>query len=494
MKVYEILNKLSSTTSTNDKIKILKENKNNNIFKLVIHSAYEQSIIFNIKSTTFLDSVPPSEENDDEVLLLALNDLKVLVNRSLTGNKAKEYLKEVFSFLTKENQDIIKRIIKKDLKVGINISSIVKVFPNLLYIPKYMGCAPYNEKAARNIFLKCKSKEKYAFSEIKYDGRYMNGIYSKEFGIKPESRNGKISNILKLNKKSIFDKLFKEIYNIYKQDFVLNGELLLKDYPDRQKANGIIASVIKISEKILNGTVKKELDKFEKENGISYETAISKIQYVVWDIIPLDKYYEGFYILPRYLRIEILSGLISKLKEAQKDIIKISEYKKVKSYKDAINHYSECISKKEEGTVLKAYEAPWADGKDKNFQIKIKPIMTSDLIVYDFSYGNTGTKYEKDINVLICGTSDGLLKCRASGLKEKDMKECNKREKENNLIGSIVEIKSNGISTTNNGNSFFYPNFIQFRDDKKEAETLDSIQDNWDMVLGIRNIKENNER
>jgi len=491
MKVYNILQKIKNTLSMNEKTKILKDNIDNNILKLVLYTVKDTSITFGIKSLDFLDNIDSFEEyNSDEPLLLAINDLTPLINRALTkmsGNKAKEYLTEVFSMLNKEHQEILKLVIEKDLKAGISTSIINKVFPGLIYKPQYMGCAPYKPEYAKKLIDSSVKKYEFAISEIKYDGRFMNGLYSKELGVKAESRNGKISDIVNLKGESIFSKLFVEVYKIYKEDFVLTGELLLRDTPNRHKANGIVASIIKISEKILlDKDVSKELVKFKKEHSIDYEHAIKKVQYIVWDIIPLELYYTGKYSLQRYLRLKILEKMTKELKEKQRLQLRCCEYKKIKSYDEAIEHYVECISKGEEGTVLKGANSIWENGKDWKLQIKIKPTMTSDLIVKGFSYGNKGTKYEDSINVLLCESLDGKVKCRASGLKEKDMKTCMELNSTEDLLNSIVEVKSNGLSRTDDSYSLLSPVFTQFRDDKNNPETLSDVENNWNMVLGLK--------
>jgi DNA ligase-1 len=137
----------------------------------------------------------------------------------------------------------------------------------------------------------------------------------------------------------------------------------------------------------------------------------------------------------------------------------------------------------QEGTILKAYEGIWRDGKP-NHQIKLKLEMNVDLEIVGFNYGTPGTKNELVISSLNAQSSDGKLVTSPQGLTEELMKFIT--ENKEALLGRIIECKCNGISRDKTGGySLFYPAFKGLRDDKNTADSLEDIIANENMVKSV---------
>ena len=141
------------------------------------------------------------------------------------------------------------------------------------------------------------------------------------------------------------------------------------------------------------------------------------------------------------------------------------------------------MARGEEGTILKSYDGEWKDGKP-TWQIKMKLELALDLVITGFNYGTKGTKNENVVSSLNAETSCGKLKTRPQGLTESLMAEIT--ENQENLLGTIIEVKCSGLSFDNTGAySLLYPAFKGFRDDKSEANSLDECIEIQNAAIGL---------
>ena len=438
--IYEILEKIKNENSTNKKIEILKQNKNNNLLKKILFYTYNNLYNFYIKKIPNVKSHSNLTIESEEVWNL-LDDLR---QRKITGNFARDKVKFILEKLNEKDAEIFTKILKKDMKIGINRKTINKVWNNLIPEIPYMGARAFNEKD----FNKLLNQVEYLYAEVKYDGEFVN-IINENGNIKTLSRNGK-------------DIYLEHLFDI-KEGYVLTGELLVKNV-DRYTSNGIINSLKQINEKIKLGTIKtKELDDFYKRYGKLPEDIEKDIYVVVWDCIPYEEWIKGKWEVQLYKRRKILKDFI-------KDNIHLVEYKIVKTKEEIFEYYYKKLQDGEEGIILKDPNSIWKDGKYKEIQ-KFKNVIELDLKIVDYKYGTIGSKYENVINRLVLETEDGKLKTTASGISEEMMNYLTKEK--DNLKNKIVVIKCNGISKNKEGEySLLHPRIEYIRDDKNIANTL----------------------
>ena len=118
----------------------------------------------------------------------AVDSLSILSSRTLTGNAAIAQLTLTLSAISENDAKVIERIIQKDLKCGVNTSTINKVWPNL--IPEFpcMLCSPFEQKLVDKIVFP-------AIVQKKEDGMRFNAIVKFDRDLKGtvefRSRNGK---------------------------------------------------------------------------------------------------------------------------------------------------------------------------------------------------------------------------------------------------------------------------------------------------------------
>ena len=123
--VIKILEELESTTATSEKIKILTQNSFNVKLKEILFLTCNPYITFGIGKKTFTSYKPWIYENT----FGDLKDLLAMLVRNNTGsNECKNHILTFMSTRTAREQEWIKRIILKNLKIGVGYKTLNKVF------------------------------------------------------------------------------------------------------------------------------------------------------------------------------------------------------------------------------------------------------------------------------------------------------------------------------------------------------------------------------
>ena len=105
-------------------------------------------------------------------------------------------------------------------------------------------------------------------------------------------------------------------------------------------------------------------------------------------------------------------------------------------------------------------------------QIKFKGEETTSLHVVGTQDGREGSKYEGQIGALICESEDGELMVNVgSGLTDED-------RLRTDFIGKIIEVKYNAKIKSKGSNtwSLFLPRYLEIRNDRDTADTIDHIK------------------
>jgi DNA ligase-1 len=462
--IKQILDEIKNESSTNQKMVILAKYKTNDLLKQVLYLACSKRVKFYIKQIPRY--TPTGNGLTLEQALIRLNDLST---RKYTGEAASDFLYDILNSLTADDGYVIERIIDKDLKIGMG-SNINKVFPKLIEETPYMGAKPFDTKLVKDLFVGGKS----CFIDVKMDGRYNNAII-RSGEVELESRSGET---VILENAKFLTELAKF------PDCVLNGELTIAGV-DRYKANGMIISMIDIIKKQDTRPPAETYNKllaFEKENNCTFQEALDRIIYTVWDIITIDEYFDQESKTPYEKRWTYLKFVLSGIDAI---MVQLVEKTIVKSYDEAIAFFQDCLNRGLEGSIVKSMDGKWKDGKPK-WQIKMKLEMDLDLQIIGFAYGTKGTKNENVISTLECQSADGILKANPAGMDEATMDYVTKNQ--NSLLNTIVHVKCSGISKDSNGNfSLLHPRIGEqkFRDDKKVADTLVQIQAIEAMCKGL---------
>jgi len=461
MTIKQIFDEITNEPGTNQKMVILDKYKGNMLLKQVLYLANSKRVKFYIKQIPTYTS----SNTAPATLEVACKSLTRLSDRLVTGHAAIAELINICESLTADDAYIIERIIEKDCRLGMGTTNINKIFKGLIEDTPYMGAISFDEKKARTIFVGRTS----AYSQIKMDGRYCNAII-RNGDVELESRQGEAT--------VVTGATFLEELTRF-PDCVLNGELTM-DGVSRYESNGIIASIISIlSKKESRGSDEtlKHIAKFQQKHG-DFASALQSIRFTVWDMITTDEYFDQKSFVPYEDRVANYSMLLNRLQPTMISAVKMQT---VANYEEAIKHFQKALADGQEGTILKAIDGGWKDGKP-NWQIKMKLEMDVDLRITGFNYG-TG----KNINVISsvnAESSDGKVVTRPTGINEAMMQHVTDNQQQ--LLGTILECKCSGLSKDSDGNySLLHPVFKQLRDDKDTCDDLQSIIAIENMVKGL---------
>ena len=468
MHILDLFEKIRATNKKSEKIAILSANKDLPHLKDVIYLAHSPRVKFYIKAIPDYKSSEPWSPALNPNFNFSLSRLKDIQDRITTGSEAIKRLKEILEVVSPQHAEIIKLIIGKDLKIGMD-SSINEVFPGLIEESPYQGASSYSKSKFLKLFENAKKDDAYPYvvSQIKADGTYRNAILS-DGDIILESRQGELSYFPE--DIPLYNDLY-EIMGIF-QNHVVTGELVLSCEPDRPKANGIITSIMKYYQDLMVRPEKESiaiLKKFEEKHG-EIDKYLQALEMHVWDLIPADDFVNGSCNTPYETRFDQISCAISELYLSHVSHVKVVETRHAQTPEQALEHYSSAQARGLEGTIVKSASAGWKSGKP-TYQVKLKLEMELDLKIVGFKYGTPGTKNEDWISVIELESSCGKLSTAPGGMKEDLMKYVTANM--DKLKGTIVSIKCNGITNTAKGYSTMHPSIVELRTDKKIANSLD---------------------
>ena len=432
MNLNEFFNHLASDAGRNFKIAELEKHKSNDLLQTVIILALDPFTQFYIrkipKYTRGVHSIP---------LVQSCKQLKKLASREYTGNAAIDMLTSLLESSTPDDAKVLERIIQKDLKCGVSISTVNKVWPEFIHDYPCMLCSPSDEKLISKF-------EFPAIVQLKMDGMRFNAIV-KNGKVEYRSRNG------------------KEIHGIkhLDQDFIVlsgskncvfDGELVVNDKGiilDRQTGNGI-----------LNKAVKGTISDLESH----------KIRATVWDVIDYEDFTVGYSSVPYRDRFERITSTIFT------DAVKVVEHQMVESITEAREVFDRYLAAGEEGIILKVGTAPWENKRVKH-QLKFKGELECDLQIVDVQEG-TG-KYVGMLGAIVCqsGSDDGKTVTVSVGSGFSDDHRINLWHIRRELLGKIVALKYNSrIKNKQGGDSLFLPIFLEIREDKTDADNYKEIK------------------
>lgn len=447
---YDTLMKIRNTSGKNDKIALLAAQKGNAFLKEYLRMTYEPRVNFYMKK---VDPKFATQVYGVKMDLTALEQItRTISGRVLTGHAAREWLANMHkSFGTDEERELLELLIGRDVKAGMSGGTINKVWPDLLTDVPYMRCC-----LPKDTDLDKFDWRTGVFSQMKCDGMFANVTHSANGEVRIESRSGSPFPI------DMFGDIVEAVKARVHPGIQLHGELLtFKDgeVAPRQIGNGMLNSVLQ------GGNLK---------DGYT-------VRLVVWDAIPeAEAKPKNKYKLAYAHRYEILQKMFGGL--GSDAAVQVVETRVVHSIKEAGEHYKEVLLRGLEGTVMKNPTGIWEDTTSKN-QVKFKMEVTVDLRVKGYNPG-TG-KNEALFGSLQCETSDELLEVNVTGFSD-DLRAELFEDIDNLINGGIVAVKSNCLmapSTPGGKWSLFLPRFEERRLDKKRADTLQEIKDQFEAAI-----------
>jgi len=425
--VYDILQLISETSKSSEKLKIIKQYETNSDFSKVVELCLNIYKRYNVTKLEFikLDNEFKSKYmTEDHINLWKMLDY--LTTKNGATNDDNLWLSKFASY-DEYTVDVIKRIINKKLKVGAGLKTFKKVFPNL---PDFgvMLCIDDIDKHIKA----CNTFDNMCWS-IKLDGVRVvanNGSYF--------SRNGLNYNNFSIFDKELerFDKIFKKIVPPYYTDDILkDGEVITTDFQN-----------------LMGECRSKEFDN-------------SNFTFNIFDLtIPKIPFSERYKILFNIFKYAAKTKQFKKLKLVEHHIC--SDYK---TNDDLIKLTEQICNSGEEGIVCKNLSSKYEYKRSNNW-LKCKKFMYSDeidldVIVEDFDFGEG--KYSNLVGKLNCYymIDDKKISFKVgSGFTDMERKDMLDN------IPEVIEIKFQGFT---NASKPRFPIFVANRIDKDPDDCVD---------------------
>lgn len=456
----EKIDKLKATSSSKEKVRLLKLFLTDDYFKRVVEMAYDETLHYNV------NKIPAGHRPGVPDFDHLLSSLRSFARMQGMTHQDKQFL----AHLCYDPQwtTLVELICNKDLKCGIAAGLINQAAPNLIKVIPYMRCS--NTKKM--------SKIQYpAIVQNKEDGLFVNVIITED----------EISFITRSGGKLIFPQqcnLYKAVKSLQNaESTVFMGELRIAKNDER-----ITNEFGKyLPRKEGNGIINKALAK-NIENGISLEEA-NRIHFICWDVIHLINFWDGLCIIPYQQRFHTLQCyLIDNF-----EYIHPPKGKLVKTKQEAQDFAIKQIAEGEEGAILKSKDAMWKDGtspeciKLKSGDLGIDKERECELRVVDFEKGKKGTKFEKCIGSLVCQSHDKLLEVNVGTGLSNDDRFYNFTDTDEQLtklfddtyFDKIITVRFNEIIQDKKGSKhrLFLPRFIEIRHDRTVADDLEYIKE-----------------
>jgi hypothetical protein len=430
MNYNAFFNDLAANSSRNYKIEQLEKNRDNGTLRRIIQLALDPFTQFYIRK------IPTYTPTGKSPLDWGIDGLYELSHRVVTGNAAIDWLRKILTDLSADDAKVIERIIQKDLKCGVQVSTANAVWTGLVSDYPVMLCSQFEQKLVDKVQFP-------ALVQTKMDGMRFNAIV-RDRKVEYRSRNGKEIQLLG-NLDADFIALAGDV------DCVFDGELLVVDGSgvvlDRQTGNGILNKANK-------GT-------------ISVNEA-SMVRATVWDVIPYMYFVDGHCPVNYGKRWGSLCTLMDTHQPKKVSLVDSWE---VDTYDEAKTLFEGLLAQGQEGIILKDKSGVWEDKRAKH-QIKFKGEMECDLKIVAVEEG-TG-KYAGMLGAIICESADGVVKVNVgSGFNDAHRTQLWKE----NLIDKIVAVKYNmRIKNKAGEESLFLPIFVEIRDDKDVADNDKDIK------------------
>lgn len=424
--VSEMVERLKETNSTKDKELILSKYKGFKEIEKFLYYLYNPHLKYGI-SESKLDEIEGSMKNaKEEFVFPDLYSFLVHLSISNINDSLRDQIGILLNLIEdKKIKELIKCLLIKDLKVGLGIKTVNKVFKDLIPTHEVQLAKKYEPG-------KTKLKDKFFVTE-KLDGIRCTAYFEGN-ELKIKTRQGKdITGLVEIEKVLMDNRVAWE-------DYILDGELL---------------SIGSTPQDVYKHTMEKVQNKNERKTGIEFR---------VFDIVPLadflDKKSEVLYSFRR----KVLSYLKENFTIFDSEFLTMVPLLYSGQDENVIlSILDEVVAEGKEGLMINL-DKPYEFKRTSNL-LKVKKMYSMDLEIVGFEEG-TG-KNKNNLGALLVdfkGNKVGVGSGLTDWLRE-DM--WNNKSK---YLNRIAEIQYFEVSKDKNGiESLRFPVFKCIREEEKEV-------------------------
>lgn len=423
----DMVEKLQATTGRKEKESILSQYKDNFEIKLILRYVYDPYIILGLSKKSLTKQVPVEAESIPSDII----ELLTYLAKHNTGRYVDIAYAQAFINAHEEYRDLILDIISKDLRTGVQPTTLNKIFGEGFI-------RPFGVQLAQRYF---ENPEKFLpkgttfILSQKLDGIRCVIIKGYNGNVEFFTRQGQpINGLVELAEEAKY----------LSSGYVYDGELLLdKD--------------VKESKDLYRETV-KVVNSDKEKRGIIFNC---------FDSIAYVDYVKGFDERPTYLRKDFVHKLFQSpnfhyIREVP-NLYMGMDQAEVTKWLDKIT------SEGGEGVMINIANAPY-ECKRSRFLLKVKKFNSADVRVLSLEEGTGANKGRLGaVQVEFLGPDGKLYNCRVgSGFEQSEREYFWKNPDQ--LQGRIIEIKYFEISNNqeNENYSLRFPTFKSVRFDKDE--------------------------
>ena len=417
--VIKLFRQIQSTSSLNDKKKIITDNKDNELFKKCLRFLLDGNVVTGISDAKL-------NKNLEFVVKGVLLNFEYVMNYLLENNSGKDidiaWMQQFISCQPDEDKEFYSQMITKKFRLGADAKLVNKCIPGL--IPTFdVMLGTSIEK------IKLKGDEKIFISQK------LNGTRCAFIGDKCMTRQGKEYTGLQ----HIIDDLQKLVGT----DMFVDGELVYKN------KEGLTDS-----------------EAFQKGTGIAMSKSEDKsdLKLVIFDMFPLEEFWKGQSKESYFQRRKDLNLL------AMQIVLSNTENLDVVPCIYSGNDHSviwDCLDKAEENDwegVMVNLDTPYECKRSKNL-LKVKKFYTYDLEVVDVEEGdgrNKGT-----LGALVVKYKNNTVNV-GSGFTDEERRTL--WENKEDIVGRVIEVKYKEITVDKKTGleSLQFPVFCGIREIGKE--------------------------
>lgn len=424
--VIQILEELESTSGSLAKRDALETNVSNELLKRVFVATYDAYTTYYVNKFRMPAGSDDDEGGDDDALEAFLALLDKLAARELTGNDAKHAVELTLSSMTDVQQKWCQRIILRNLRVGVQESSINKVWPKALRTFGVSLAETLKTEFVKGTGIRILEPVKYPVRvEPKLDG--LRCIAFKKDGVVAMfTRNGTPIDTLPRIKQALEAASYDNV--------VLDGEMLAHDWNE--------------SASIMMAKKSKHDD--------------SNMVYNVFDALPLEDWVSQCTAIPYYERVK----LVSKVAIMGGSVVKQVPHITANNEAELLAYFQECLDNAFEGVMLKSMRTAYRFKRSDNI-LKMKPVATFEGVIVGHYEGRRGTRHEGLFGGFNVVLMSGEV-TRVGGGFSDALKADIQLNGPDTFVGKIVEIEAQPDAMTKDGltrdGRARFPVFCRFRD------------------------------
>ena len=431
----EVVEQLRNTGSTKEKGNILKANVNDEALQKVLTYTYDSFSKYGISEEVYND-IPLVEIEIKGSPFAMFEELsKSNINDSLRL-RTKAYIEKV---VPEQYRELIKGVLFKDLKLGVNAKSINKVWKGLI---------PTLDVQLAESFSKKQPKEnEYFYLTTKLDGFRSVLIPNEDGSYTYYTRKGEVYEGI--------DHLDHEVDLISGGKYVLDGELIARN-----------------DDNLTSGELYKVTSKIARKKGKTAEKA--RLEFHVFDIVEVNEFKQGKSSITYQQRRELLDNLFEQHKDELNNLKKVEVLYQGTDQSMIPTITKELEEQGYEGTMINIGTAKYECKRHAGI-LKVKSFKSGDFYVKSVFEG-TGRLAGKLGGITIQYLHNGELHECDLGTGFVDSERELYWNNPELIVGKVVECQYFEVSQNANGGiGLRFPSWLNRIRDDKDFDTITDV-------------------